>query len=74
MELMTVKHMTTLGDSRGDQGHSGDHFSSYHAAYILEFENSVLAIDPSIEVIFNHCIHGQYQFFPWSCIYIYFFQ
>eukprot|EP00854_Cymbomonas_tetramitiformis_P012010 gene12010-14191_t len=45
------KHAVTTKDPRGDQGHFGSPFVTYHALMILEFENCIRAIDPSIEAV-----------------------
>jgi hypothetical protein len=42
------KHAVTTTDSRGDQGHFSAAFMTWHSAFLLEFENSLLSIDPSI--------------------------
>lgn len=47
-DYFVVKHAFSATDSRGDQGHYTEAFPNFHAAFILEFENSLLAIDPSI--------------------------
>jgi len=43
-----VKHAVATEDSRGDQGHFSSAFATFHAAFVLEFEMSLLAIDSSI--------------------------
>jgi hypothetical protein len=47
-DYFVVKHATAGADSRGEQGHFGDYFVTFHAAMSLELENSLLAIDQSI--------------------------
>ena len=42
-------HSCSLYDPRCDQGHYGPHFMNFHRAFLLRFENSLLAIDPTIE-------------------------
>jgi hypothetical protein len=41
-------HSTFENDPRGDQGHLGQHFVLVHKAFVLAFENALLAVDPSI--------------------------
>eukprot|EP00930_Biecheleria_cincta_P066300 TRINITY_DN5238_c1_g2_i1.p1 TRINITY_DN5238_c1_g2~~TRINITY_DN5238_c1_g2_i1.p1 ORF type:complete len:693 (+),score=94.90 TRINITY_DN5238_c1_g2_i1:43-2121(+) len=43
-----MKHAVAVMDSRGDQGHFSAAFATFHAAFVLEFELSLLAIDPDI--------------------------
>ena len=38
-----------MWDSRGDQSHFTRPFGTYHAAYILQFEEMLMAVDPVIE-------------------------
>ena len=47
-DYFVVKHAVATTDSRGDQAHFGAHFISWHSAFVLEFENTLLAIDPMI--------------------------
>lgn len=47
-DYFVVKHAVTVGDSRGDQTHFSNAFGTWHAAFVLEFEVSLLAIDASI--------------------------
>jgi len=47
-DYFVVKHSVAVMDSRGDQLHFSDAFATGHAAFVLEFEVSLLAIDPSI--------------------------
>ena len=35
-------------DDRGDQGHFGPQFATWHAAIVLEFERALLSVDPSV--------------------------
>lgn len=41
-------HATFENDPRGDQGHLGQHFVIAHKAFVLAFENALLAVDSSI--------------------------
>ncbi|CAB9523412.1 tyrosinase [Seminavis robusta] len=50
-DYFVVKHAVATTDSRGDEAHKGAHFITWHAAFVLEFENALLAIDPSIEAM-----------------------
>mmetsp|Transcript_57992 Transcript_57992/g.135608 ORF Transcript_57992/g.135608 Transcript_57992/m.135608 type:complete len:449 (-) Transcript_57992:298-1644(-) len=50
-DYFVVKHAVAQTDTRGDQAHFGAHFITWHAAFVLEFENALLAIDPSIEAL-----------------------
>jgi len=45
------KHAVTTTDLRGDQGHFSAAFITWHSTFLLEFENSLRAIDPSIEAL-----------------------
>lgn len=47
-DYFVVQHAVTAMDSRGDQGHFSNAFATFHAAFVLEFEVSLLAVDPSI--------------------------
>lgn len=47
-DYFVVKHAVAAMDSRGDQGHFSDAFGTFHAALVLEFEMSLLAIDEAI--------------------------
>jgi len=48
---MTVQHACATATSECDQGHYGPHFANFHRAYLLKFENSLLAVDPRIEAL-----------------------
>ena len=45
------KHIIAALDAKGDQGHFGPVFGLYHRAWLLTFENSLLAVDPLIEAL-----------------------
>mmetsp|Transcript_11889 Transcript_11889/g.27721 ORF Transcript_11889/g.27721 Transcript_11889/m.27721 type:complete len:476 (-) Transcript_11889:410-1837(-) len=47
-DYFVVKHAVAQTDTRGDQAHFGAHFMTWHSALVLEFENAMLAVDPSI--------------------------
>ena len=47
-DALVVKHAVATTDARGDQAHFGPQFQTWHGAFILEFEMSLLAIDPAI--------------------------
>ena len=49
MDYFITKHAVTATDSRGDQGHFSPAFMTWHSLFMLEFENSLLAVDPAIE-------------------------
>jgi hypothetical protein len=48
-DYLIAKHVAAVNDYRGDRAHDNTAFLVWHAAFELEFENSMLAIDPSIE-------------------------
>jgi hypothetical protein len=48
-DYFIAKHVAAVNDYRGDRAHHNTAFLVWHAAFELEFENSMLAIDPSIE-------------------------
>eukprot|EP00971_Amphidinium_carterae_P340506 6478877-Amphidinium_carterae.1 len=48
-DYFVVMHAVISTDRRGDQSHYGAHFATVHAAFCLEFENALLAVDPAIE-------------------------
>jgi hypothetical protein len=41
-------HACVVWDPRCDQGHLGPNFITWHRAYLLMIENSLLAVDPSV--------------------------
>lgn len=45
---IVMLHACSLKDTRCDQGHYGPHFMTFHRAFLLRYENSMLAVDPSI--------------------------
>lgn len=47
-EDLVVSHACANRDPRCDQGHFGPIFAIFHRALLLQFENSLLAIDPKI--------------------------
>eukprot|EP01128_Nolandella_sp_AFSM9_P003524 TRINITY_DN1517_c0_g1_i5.p1 TRINITY_DN1517_c0_g1~~TRINITY_DN1517_c0_g1_i5.p1 ORF type:complete len:482 (+),score=106.36 TRINITY_DN1517_c0_g1_i5:353-1798(+) len=47
-DYFVTKHAVAFTDTRGDQAHFGAHFITWHGGFVLEFENCLLAIDPSI--------------------------
>jgi len=44
-------HATFENDLRGDQGHLGQHFVLVHKAFVLAFENALMAVDPTIDAL-----------------------
>lgn len=48
-DRMVLKHMRAAQHPRCDMGHSGPAFLTFHRALELQIENSLLAVDPSIE-------------------------
>ena len=46
---LLMQHISAALDPRGDHGHFGPVFGLFHRAWLLKFENSLLAIDPSIK-------------------------
>ena len=49
-DAFVIKHAVSSLDERGDQGHFGPPFMTFHRAYLLEIENSFLAI---LKVVFG---------------------
>jgi len=47
-DYFVVKHLVASKDTRGDQGHFCSGFMTFHSLFVLEFENVLLAVDPSI--------------------------
>lgn len=47
-DYFVAKHMSAALDLRGDQGHFSSAFMTFHSLLVLEFENSLLAINPSV--------------------------
>eukprot|EP00286_Rhodomonas_abbreviata_P027349 CAMPEP_0181311386 /NCGR_PEP_ID=MMETSP1101-20121128/13106_1 /TAXON_ID=46948 /ORGANISM="Rhodomonas abbreviata, Strain Caron Lab Isolate" /LENGTH=474 /DNA_ID=CAMNT_0023418107 /DNA_START=127 /DNA_END=1551 /DNA_ORIENTATION=- len=47
-DYFVVKHAVAFSDSRGDQAHLGAHFITWHGAFVLEFENALLSVDPTL--------------------------
>jgi len=47
-DYFVLEHAVATSDPRGDQAHLGSHFIVWHGLFLLEFEESLLAIDPSI--------------------------
>ena len=50
-DSFVLKHALATTDTRGDQAHFGAHFISWHATFVLEFENALLAVDPTIGAV-----------------------
>eukprot|EP00416_Gambierdiscus_australes_P017874 CAMPEP_0171064830 /NCGR_PEP_ID=MMETSP0766_2-20121228/6512_1 /TAXON_ID=439317 /ORGANISM="Gambierdiscus australes, Strain CAWD 149" /LENGTH=806 /DNA_ID=CAMNT_0011520897 /DNA_START=45 /DNA_END=2465 /DNA_ORIENTATION=- len=50
-DYFVVKHAVATTDTRGDQAHFGAHFMTWHGAFVLEFENALLAVDSSISAL-----------------------
>jgi hypothetical protein len=46
-DYFTVKHAVAVQDSRGDQGHFGPCFMTYHRIILLEFEAAMLSCLPA---------------------------
>lgn len=52
---LVLMHACSVKDPRCDQGHLGPHFLTFHRAFLLAWENSVLSVlnvvkDPSINI------------------------
>eukprot|EP01060_Flectonema_neradi_P022386 TRINITY_DN3063_c0_g1_i4.p1 TRINITY_DN3063_c0_g1~~TRINITY_DN3063_c0_g1_i4.p1 ORF type:complete len:623 (+),score=174.20 TRINITY_DN3063_c0_g1_i4:45-1913(+) len=47
-DYFVAKHAAATTDSRGDQAHFSDAFMTWHSAFVLEFEEALLAVDSSI--------------------------
>ncbi|KAI7837734.1 hypothetical protein COHA_008456 [Chlorella ohadii] len=48
---LIVKHAVATNDPRGDQGHNGPPFMTFHRAFLLELEESLLAICPDMKAL-----------------------
>jgi hypothetical protein len=48
IDAMVYQHAVAVQDFRGDQGHFGPHFMTFHRAFSLMYENSILAIKPNL--------------------------
>lgn len=48
-DLMVLKHARASFDPRGDQAHNHPIFPLFHRCWVLQFELSIIAIDPMIE-------------------------
>ena len=55
-DSFVAKHVKAVFNPEGDQGHFGPIFLIYHRAWLLAFENSLLAIDPAIEGQKSTCV------------------
>lgn len=44
----TLKHIVAVQDIKGDQGHYGPCFMTFHRAFLLEFENALLSVVPGL--------------------------
>ena len=47
-DYFTSQHAVTTTDLRGDQGHFSAAFMTWHCGFLLQFENSLLSINPDI--------------------------
>lgn len=47
-DYFVARHAIAQTDPRGDQAHYGPHFPTWHGVFVLEFENALLSVDPSI--------------------------
>lgn len=47
-DYFVVKHVAAGFDLRGDQAHFSSAFITYHTLILLEYENSLIAVDPTI--------------------------
>ena len=50
-DTMVAKHISAALDPAGDQAHFGPVLGIFHRAWLLELENSLLAIDHEIEAL-----------------------
>merc|ERR1711865_398123 len=48
---LVAKHLSAAADPRCDQAHLGPAFATYHRIFTLQFELSLLSIDPSIHAL-----------------------
>lgn len=51
LNYYTIRHAVTAEDPRGDQGHSAPCFGTFHRAYLLELEETVLSIAPGVKAL-----------------------
>lgn len=51
-DRMLAKHAHAALNPDGDQAHFGPIFAVFHRAWLLEFENCLLAINPKISGVF----------------------
>ena len=51
LDELIMLHACAVEDIRCDQGHVGPHFMTFHRLFLLKFELSLLAIDPSVEAL-----------------------
>ncbi|KAH8081677.1 hypothetical protein JL720_8800 [Aureococcus anophagefferens] len=45
---MVLKHAAATLDPRGDQGHGSPAYVTFHRLFLLEYERSLLAVDPAV--------------------------
>ncbi|KAI9023181.1 hypothetical protein DFJ74DRAFT_668055 [Hyaloraphidium curvatum] len=50
-DYFIVKHAVATNDPRGDQGHNGPNFMTFHRAWLLELERSLLAVAPAMRAL-----------------------
>jgi hypothetical protein len=50
-DYFVAKHVTCVKDRRGDQGHFATSLMTFHPLLMLEMENAILAVDPSIGAV-----------------------
>jgi len=48
---LVAKHLAAAADPRCDQAHLGPAFATYHRAFTLQFELSLMSIDPTIAAL-----------------------
>jgi len=48
---MINKHAVATQDPRGDQGHNGPCFMTFHRAFLLQLEDSLLSVAPNMKAI-----------------------
>lgn len=46
-----VLHSCAVLDPRCDQAHAGPQHATFHRAFLLAYENALLAVDPGIEAM-----------------------
>lgn len=48
---LLLRHAVSVNDPRGDQGHASSCFMTFHRAFLLELENSLLSVAPELKAL-----------------------